>query len=180
MALALFVPRAYGQATLTLNITADIIAPLTISETNSLDFGLISIVTQAGFTPNLTIDTLGNKTVAGEGGGAILHILGSGTGNPGLLDVDGPIEAAGVDINFMITSPTTLTGTGPSSFSLSNFIYNDQQGNSGAVALSTPVTVTLDGSASANILIGATLNSTAAGTYNDGVYSGTFDVNVFF
>lgn len=175
---SIIAPSALAQVTVNLDINAEIIDEIVVQELTPLNFGTIGLTTRPGFAPTLTLGTNGSLSVAGEGGGASLQMI---TGHEtAIILVDSSPSAAGLDVNLVISNPAALTGPGPSSFSLSNFTFDDQEGNSGNAPLSTPVTIQLGLNGQTNLLIGARLNTIANGVYADGVYSGSFDVEVYF
>lgn len=168
----------FAQETVILNIQAQINNAFSLNEAGEMGFGLISISTQAGFAPALTIATNGDVTVTGTGGNANIVVLGNQ--NPSSLAIDASPAFADATINMQLTGVTALTGTGPSSFTIGNFTYDDQQGNSGALPMATPVDVTLDGVGQALVLIGSTITSASGGSYGQGTYTGTFTIETFF
>ena len=170
-------PALANTATITAEV--EVLNNITVTELQSLDFGQIGITTDTGQTPDILLQTDGTFTPTFAGAASIVEIGGSAPAQVQLVSAAGA-AVSGVDINFVISNPVDLTDGVSDVFTLSDFEYDDQQGNTGAVALSTPVTVTLDTNGEAIVLVGGRITAADAGTYADGVYTGSFDVQVYY
>lgn len=177
-ALALTVSTANAQVTETVDASVAVMAPFTLTETLSLDFGEIVAARRGGgggATSTLTVDpdTISTTSIANAGAATDDFIIENTPGSRAEITVAGAINGSTLQIEFPAT-PTTLTcGTctgGNPTFVVDN--YTDDGGD---------LQVTIDGSGDGTFYIGADL-TTVAGTavYETGTYAGTFDVVVTY
>ena len=144
-----------AQATGTGNISAKIVAPVTVTETQGLDFGTILAPTDSAKT--VTISTAGSRS---DGGSGIL--VNTNTGKAGLFNVTGAENQ-----NMTITKPGSveLTSTGGDKMTVDNFV-TDPNGE-----------LTLSGT-SGQIKVGADLKVNKDQAVGD--YTGTYTVTVSY
>ena len=144
-----------AQATGEGNISAKIVAPVTVMETQGLDFGTILAPTDSAKT--VTISTDGSRSDDGSG-----ILVNTNTGKAGLFNVTGA-ENQSMTIN--VPSSATLTGTGGATMTVDTFA-TDPNDN-----------LTLSGT-SGQIKVGADLTVKANQAVGD--YTGTYTVTVSY
>ena len=125
-----------AQATGTGNIRAKIVAPVTVTETQGLDFGTILAPTDSA--KKVTISTAGSRSDSGSG-----ILVGTNKGKAGLFNVTGA-ENQSMKIN--VPSSATLTGTGGATMTVNTFVTdpNDNlilSGTSGQIKVGADLTV---------------------------------------
>lgn len=149
-----------SQSIATADAGANIITPISISNTQGLDFGDIVSQTSA-FT--VTMTAAGARTDASGLTGDESPLLSTDAGNQALFTITGE-----EDYKFSVTLPTsiTLTATGADPMTVNTFTSNLNASNN-----------TLTGG-SVDLSVGATLNVNA--NQDAGAYSGTFDVTVAY
>jgi hypothetical protein len=149
-----------SQSTATADAGANIITPISISNTQGLDFGDIVSQTSA-FT--VTMTAAGARTDESGLTGDESPLLSTDAGNQALFTITGE-----EDYQFSVTLPTSipLTATGADPMTVNGFTMNLNETNN-----------TLTGG-SVDLSVGATLNVNAS--QDAGAYSGTFDVTVAY
>jgi len=162
VAIFAFTNISFGQSesTATADAGANIITPISITNTQGLDFG--DIVSQIdAFT--VTMSASGARTDASGLTGDQSPLLSTDAGNQALFTITGE-----EDYKFSVTLPTSieLTATGATPMTVNNFTSNLNASNN-----------TLTGG-SVDLSVGATLNVNA--TQQAGAYTGTFDVTVAY
>ncbi|MGZ3275886.1 MAG: DUF4402 domain-containing protein [Caulobacteraceae bacterium] len=146
-------PALAAQSSGTVNASATVIQPLTVSQTTAMDFG--KLVMNAG----------------SPGAGTVVLTAANGRSTTGGVDLVGTTAAAGVvqvvgqtGNNYTVTLPSSTTLTGPgTAMTLDTFNSSDTL---------TPIAGTN------NIHIGATLHVNAAQTA--GAYTGSFVVTAAY
>ena len=128
-----------AQATGTGNISAKIVAPVTVTETQGLDFGTILAPTDSAKT--VTISTDGSRSDSGSG-----ILVNTNTGKAGLFNVTGAENQ-----NMTITKPGSveLHGTGSDKMTVNNFVTEPDNeltlsGTSGQIKVGADLTVNKD------------------------------------
>ena len=144
-----------AQATGTGNISAKIVAPVTVTETQGLHFGTILAPTDSAKT--VTISTDGSRS---DGGSGIL--VNTNTGKAGLFNVTGAVNQK---MTITKPGPVELTSTGGDKMTVNNFV-TDPNGD-----------LTLSGT-SGQIKVGADLTVNAGQAVGD--YAGTYTVTVSY
>ena len=149
-----------SQSTASADAGANIITPISITNSQGLDFGDIVSQTNA-FT--VTMSASGSRTDASELTGDQSPLLSTDAGNQALFTITGE-----ENYKFSVTLPTSieLTATGATAMTVSDFTMNLNAANN-----------TLTGG-SVDLSVGATLNVNA--TQQAGAYTGTFDVTVAY
>lgn len=125
-----------AQATGTGNIRAKIVAPVTVTETQGLDFGTILAPTDSAKT--VTISTAGSRS---DGGNGIL--VNTNTGKAGLFNVTG---AENQNMTIIKPSSVELTSTGGDKMTVNNFVTEPAnnltlRGTSGQIKVGADLTV---------------------------------------
>ena len=142
---------AVSAATVTANAAANVITPLSISETNGINFGDVSVGTTGG---TVVLDTTGGRTVTGDA-----EAVSGGTVLSGAYSVTGEGTKA-----YSITFPLTATiSSGGNDMTVNGFNHD---------AGATPA---LSGGAD-TFNVGATLNIGASQA--PGNYTGTYTLTV--
>ena len=144
-----------AQATGTGNISAKIVAPVTVTETQGLDFGTILAPTDSAKT--VTISTDGSRS---DGGSGIL--VNTNPGKAGLFNVTG---ADSQTMTIKVPNTVTLTSTGGGSMTVNNFVTEPDS------------ELTLSGT-SGQIKVGADLAVSQGQAEGD--YTGTYTVTVSY
>ena len=144
-----------AQATGTGNISAKIVAPVTVTETQGLDFGTILAPTDSAKT--VTISTGGSRS---DGDSGIL--VKTNEGHAGLFDVKG---ADSQTMTITVPNTVTLTSTGGGSMTVNNFVTEPAN------------KLTLSGT-SGQIKVGADLAVSQGQAVGD--YAGTYTVTVSY
>lgn len=144
-----------AEATGTGNIRAKIVAPVTVTETQGLDFGTILAPTDSA--KKVTISTDGSRSDDGSG-----ILVNTNIGKAGLFNVTGA-EKQSMKIN--VPSSATLTGTGSDKMTVDNFVTEPANN------------LTLSGT-SGQIKVGADL--TVSQGQAEGDYTGTYTVTVSY
>ena len=144
-----------AQATGTGNISAKIVAPVTVTETQGLHFGTILAPTDSAKT--VTISTDGSRS---DGGSGIL--VKTNEGNAGLFNVTGAVNQK---MTITKPGPVELTSTGGDKMTVNNFV-TDPNGD-----------LTLSGT-SGQIKVGADL--TVKANQAVGLYTGSYTVTVSY
>ena len=177
VALALGFPITNAQAQTTETVTASVTVAngFTVSVTNGLLFGTVGFFLDGTNDVEYALSTADGETFTPAGGtSSMVSIVG---GEAAEVAVQGPIAA---DIDMVITATGITNPTdGNTAFVLDSFFYNDQSDtpNSGPITLDSPVTVTLDAAnADEDVLIGASLTADGTAEYEDGLYTGSFEV----
>jgi len=165
--------NAVAQETDTGDVTATILNSFTLTETTSMNFGTMVMLcdTGAASTANIVLDETTSAGTISNNGNALIIDVNTAARTRAVYDVTG--AAPTTVLNITLTNPVNLTcpacvGT-PSPITL------------GTLVASTGATGTTDGAGALQFGVGATL--TTAGTcganqYEDGVYTGTYDVTV--
>ncbi len=151
------IPGAAKAADATASAAATITAPIAISKTSDLEFGLIAPTTSAG---TVTVSTTGTRT---------------GDANVDLLSGDAPTAAsfavsgeANQTFSLVVPASATLSATGGSGGADMTATLSDDAG----------ATPTLDGSGASSVNVGAAL-AVGANQAADS-YSGSFTVTVSY
>lgn len=145
-----------AQATGTGNISAKIVAPVTVTENQRLDFGTILAPTDSAKTVKISTD--GSRS---DGDSGIL--VNTNPGHAGLFDVKG---ADSQTMTITVPDTVTLTSTGGSSMTVNNFATEPANKK-----------LTLSGT-SGQIKVGADL--TVSQGQAEGDYTGTYTVTVSY
>jgi hypothetical protein len=153
-------------------------------ETTQLSFGTITVAKATGThdsndDANMVLSPEGGTPVitnAAATGGAIGSIV---AGNPATFDVTG--AAPFTDLIVTMTAGTTLTNAsappGNGAFTLSVFAARETGATSNIASLGT-ITTDLNGAKS--FTLGSTLTIDGSADYIDGLYSGTYSVEVAY
>ena len=135
----------------TSNADAEVVTPISISNTGGMDFGRIS---NTGVAGTVVLDTGGARTATN------VDLLTGGAEQAASFDVSGDASA-----NYSITLPASTTITsGGDTMTVDTFTHDAGGGPA------------LDGTGSDAFSVGATLN--VGGAQASGTYSGTFAVTV--
>lgn len=175
LAIGLSAPNANAQSTETVTTSMTVENGFTVAVAQVLAFGTIGFFLDGTNDLTMTLSTASGESFVADGGTSSgVSIVG---GAAAQINVQGPVAT---NIDMVITSADVVDPTdGTTAFTLDTFTYDDQSlgANSGAVALDTPVTVTLDvADTNEAVLIGADLVADGTATYADGLYTGSFDV----
>ena len=177
-ALAFTVSTANAQVVETVDATVDVMAPFTLTEIASLDFGEIVAARRGGgggavSVLTLSPDAANSTSIANAGAATDDFIIENTVGDRAQIDIAGAINGSTLNIEFPVVATTLTCGActgGNPTFTVDNF--TDDGGDLQVVA---------DGTGAATFYIGADL-TTVAGTavYETGTYAGTFDVTVTY
>ena len=154
-AMAIFATsQAFAASQATANASATVLAPISITKVNDINFGSFVSGTSAGFVA-LTPESATIKTGAGV-------INPDGDGSAAKFSVTGLSNGV-----FSITLPTsaTLTATGGATMTVDTFTTDLSQ-----------TAATLSAGGLADLYVGATLQ--VGDAQEAGTYTGTFDVSV--
>ena len=164
---------ANAQTTETVTASMTVENGFTVSEDAPLSFGTIGFFLDGTNDLTMTLSTAAAESFVAAGGTSNGVEIVAGTAAD--IVIQGPIAA---DIDMVITSADVVNPTdGTTAFTLNNFTYDDQSGNTGSAAFDTPVTIELTApNADENILIGADLVADGSLDYEDGLYTGEFAV----
>ena len=144
-----------AQATGKGNISAKIVAPVTVTETQGLDFGTILAPTDSAKT--VTISTAGSRSDDGSG-----ILVNTNKGKAGLFNVTG---ADSQTMTIEVPNTVTLNSTGGGSMTVNNFVTEPANN------------LTLSGT-SGQIKVGADLAVSQGQAEGD--YTGTYTVTVSY
>jgi hypothetical protein len=160
-----FMSRILAQAIENTAAAANIITPISLTETSSLHFGTMSVLALTGGT--CILSTQGIRTTGGAGG---VNLSASApTATNAAYNVGGS-----PNVTYAITLPALITVTegGGATMDINGLLARPL--SAGADQL----TGTLSGGGTDSFTIGGTLNVNAAQT--GGLYSGTFNVTVAY
>ena len=141
-----------ASASETGNIKAKVVAPVTVDETQVLDFG--TVLAPTGSAKKVTISTDGTRSADDNS-----ILVGTNTGKAAIFDVTG---AENQQITIQSIGNTTLSGTGEP-MTVNNFVTDPAS------------TLTLSGT-KGQIKVGADL--TVGASQAEGEYSGTYTITV--
>ena len=160
--MASFSSKLKAQATENTAAGAEIITPITLTETSSLHFGVMSVL---GATPGTCVlNTLGARSATG---GVNLSATGTAASNA-TYNVSGNPSTT-----YALTLPANITVTsGANTMTISSVLARFN------AAAADAVTSTLDGTGADSFSVGGTLTVPAA--QSAGAYTGTFDVTVAY
>ena len=163
--MSVFSTGIYSQATENTAAAAQIVTPLTISETASLHFGTMAVLAGTGGTC-----VLSTQGVRSQSGGVNLSAQTPMASNAG-YNVSGAVNTS-----YAITLPASITVTETVSSSATMIISNLEARTSSAGA--NGLTGTLSAGGTDSFTVGGTLN-VASGQVT-GLYTGSFDVTVAY
>ena len=163
----------------TFNVTATVSSTIALVETTALDLGTLFMpdATCAGTGSVLTIQTDGTAASIAAGGGACStdNIVSLAPDTPGIITVTGAAPFGTVTI----TSGVTTTDLVHSS---NNPALPVIEHTSSLTLPANAATLTLDANGDGDIIVGGTFSAedNAAAAYADGVYTGTYDIDVSY
>ena len=161
--MAIFTTTVMAQATKNTTAGAKIVAPISITETSSLNFGTMAVLASTAGTCVLSTQGVRSAT-----GGVNLSAQAPVSANAA-YNVGGAISTT-----YAITLPSTITVTDGSSHNMTIDNLLARTASAGANGLTGTLSVT----GTDSFTIGGTLNVTAAQVA--AVYSGTFNVTVAY
>ncbi|BFM06716.1 hypothetical protein [Halioxenophilus aromaticivorans] len=197
LCLASGVALAFGAQADTFNVTATVDNAITLTETTPFSIGSLFLTaeTDNAATPaSMSINSNGDVTTTPASGGTApsSSLVSLGGATAGVITITGAAPFTDVTVEATVDTDDHLTHFSGSPnvpaiewVSITAYDGNDPTGNSETVLLSAAATgfdVTTDGSGNADILVGGVLQASidAANTYEDGSYTGTYNIDVSY
>lgn len=152
----------------TFNATATVNNTITLTETQPLHFGTLyaKVGGGAGDVESLTMTPGGTITYGGTG--TISKLISLGGQTPGIIAISG--MAATTTVNVVSGTPVNLSNGNPAVATFVLTVTDDTAG-----------TVTTDATGNATINVGGTITTQdTANTYQNGTYTGSYNVTVSY
>lgn len=161
-----------------INVNTEVSNALGITTTNAGIGNTVAVPENGGTPGSVTINGAGNVSENNAGGandGRVLDFDASVT--PASTALSGGVPNATIQVT-LPTAGITPPTDGTSSFTISNFTFNETTGGTtdNNLPLDTPTSITLNGTGEITLNFGFDLGTNAGQPYDDGTYIGSFDV----
>ncbi len=192
LCLASGVALAFGAQADTFNVTATVDNAITLTETTPFTIGSVFIQSDQGTgtvtVATMTIDADGATSTTASSStntDATSQIVALGGASTGLLSISGAAPFTAITVTPALNTNMTHSSGSPTVpdieiTDIDVFDATDTSVTAAAVAATT-MSVTTDASGAADIIVGGTFSAEAsANAYEDGTYTGTYDVDVSY
>lgn len=192
LCLASGVALAFGAQADTFNVTATVDNAITLNETTPFSIGSVYITAEtvqtAADAAILTIDETGaaTPTATAEASG-LSQIVALGGASTGLLSIAGAASFTSITVTPRLNTDMAHSSGSPT---VPDILINQidvwdasDTTTTADTTTGTPMTVTTDATGAADIIVGGIFmadDNAVAASYEDGTYTGTYDVDVAY
>jgi len=152
----------------TFSATATVSNVITMTETQALDFGSVYAISGGGAGDVESMSMTPGGVITYGGTGTISNLVSLGGQTPGIIDLSG--MAANTTVTVTSGGEVDLNNGNPASATFVFVVSDDTAGS-----------LTTDGTGAGTINIGGSITTEdTANTFQDGIYTGSYDVTVSY